>query len=285
VDEADLTVYIARDGVEIGECRPGDVEQLMREGELLPSDHYWHEGMENWLTLEEFSPPSPRPAVQIEATQRIATMAADEPATDGATVTAVPEAWDWKTLKSSPEFRKHLRLAGIIVGGFVLALVIAVLVIRLGHDATPVRRPAGSATAPMLDREQELKLRDKAAAELRGKLEALPARAAPPLNTFYYDVAVDMRRSGSRQAPWEALVRGSENTVDPQTEQTTKRTEFLLRTEYRDGHWTFKHYKASIRNLLEPEEIEEQHDDTTHTPPVLVTMLGLRIDPLDARSR
>ena len=284
--DADLTVYIARDGAEIGECRRADVEQLIREGELLPTDHYWHEGMPDWLPLAGLQQPEPAAVeriAQLATTQRIETEPEQAPPQRETPPTSSPPSW--RTLTITPELRKHLIIAALICGGFILALVIAVLVIRFGHDATPVRPAAVSEPTPIVDREEDLKLRDKAAGELRAKLEALPARAEPPLHTFYYDVSVNMRRSGSPRTPWEALVRGSENTVDPQSEQTTKRTEFLLRTEYRDGQWTFKHYKATARDFITPEEREEEHDEMTVTPPALVTMLGLKVEPPDAARR
>jgi hypothetical protein len=285
----DVTVYIARGGAEIGECRRGDVEQLMREGELLPTDHYWHDGMEDWAALEQFAAPEkktqPARALQIETTQRIEITQKEAP-TGNATGAPAPQApRSCKALTFPPEARKHLLLAGIIVGGFVFAVLIAVIVIRLGHDPAPVRAAAASAPTPIVDRERDRELRDRAAGQLRTKLEALPQRAEPPLYTFYYDVAVDMRRSGSPRTPWEAIVRGSENTVDPQTEQTTKRTEFMLRVEYRDGQWAFKHYNGRTRNLAKPGESEEEADETTTTPPALVTMLALRVDPVDPRAR
>ncbi len=297
----DATVYIARDGTEIGECRRGDLEQLIREGELLPTDHYWHEGMDEWRALETFAPREKVPAASaalpieatqridtsepIEATQRIETVQDDVPAPEPPPADAEGAAWNWKTLKVPADARKHLLLAAIIVGGFLIAILIAIVVIRLSHDPTPVRPAAVAAPTPIVDREQDRQLRDKAAAELRAKLEALPSRAEPPLYTFYYDVAVDMRRSGSPRTPWEAIVRWSEIIVDPQSEQTTKRTEFMLRTEYRDGQWTFKHYKASTRDLVNPAETQDEQDEATRTPPPLVTMLGLRIQPPDTARR
>jgi hypothetical protein len=299
-DDPDVTVYIARDGAEIGECRRGDVAELVREGELLPSDHYWYEGMENWLRLEELLESQVAKRAELQATQRIPIAPPPEkiertevpPEIEPA---AVPQARLESLLASArqalqftPQLRRGLIIAGIICGGFVVAAFIAILVIRLGHDPTPVRpkvAAAASAATPILDTEKLRELRDKAAGELRAKIERLPAKPEPPLYTFYYDVAVDMRRALTPRVQWEALVRGSENAVAPNSEQTIRRTEFALVTEYRDGQWTFKHYKASIRNLVEPGESEEEHDGRTPTPPALVTMLGLRIEPPEPDGR
>jgi hypothetical protein len=46
-----VNVRIARDGVEIGECDWKDREQLVNEEQVLPTDHYWYEGMEDWRLL------------------------------------------------------------------------------------------------------------------------------------------------------------------------------------------------------------------------------------------
>jgi hypothetical protein len=43
-----VNVFIARDGVEIGECWYDEVAQLTRAGEIRLTDHYWHEGMDAW---------------------------------------------------------------------------------------------------------------------------------------------------------------------------------------------------------------------------------------------
>ena len=290
-DDPELTVYIARDGAEIGECRRGDVEQLIREGELRPTDYYWYEGMEQWRELQHLPPP----VDQLAQTQRLdvpedsvreKVAPADEAPVEAEAAAAEPAADSSRRRWTiPPQARKPMMAAAIGAGSFLLAVLIAVLVVRLGHDSTPVHPRPAKAAPPVMDKEQDVKLRDKAAADLRSRLERLPARAEPPLYVFYYDVAVDMRRSGSARIPWEALVRGSENTIDPASEQTTKRTEFLLRTEYRDGQWTFKHYKGSTRNLAEPAETQEEHDDRTATPPALVTMLGLKIEPPDLDRR
>ncbi len=46
-----MDVWIARGGLEIGSFRREDLETLARSGQLKPSDHYWHDGMEEWDRL------------------------------------------------------------------------------------------------------------------------------------------------------------------------------------------------------------------------------------------
>ena len=48
-----MNVKVARDGVEIGECRRQELDQLARAGQVLPTDHYWLEGMEEWKLLSD----------------------------------------------------------------------------------------------------------------------------------------------------------------------------------------------------------------------------------------
>ena len=62
-----MQIYIARDGVEIGEYSRERVDELARAGELLPNDYYWQEGMPDWLLLKdllasELWAPIPAPA-------------------------------------------------------------------------------------------------------------------------------------------------------------------------------------------------------------------------------
>src|SRR3954464_3359055 len=49
-----VDVYIARDGVELGAFPRKDLNDLARAGELQPTDHYWYEGMPDWLLLGDF---------------------------------------------------------------------------------------------------------------------------------------------------------------------------------------------------------------------------------------
>ncbi len=245
-----MNAYIARDGEELGEFQRSDIEELARAGELRPTDYYWHEGMENWVLLEDLLGPDP-----------------------------------WRP---PPSLRSQLPLAGGVLAALVLAGLIAIYFVNAtgaGGRSRTGRRPETASSTLLLDPAKERELRDRAAAELRQRIESLPGRPAPPLYTFFYDVAVQMRRSLSPPALWEAMVRGSENAVDPATEQTLRRTEFTLVTEYRDGAWAFKHYKSSTRNLAEPGQSEEEHDAHTATPPALVTMLGLKIETPLAEGR
>ena len=296
-DDADLTVYIARNGAEIGECRRGDVAALVAEGELLKTDHYWHAGMENWQQLEQLLASERPKAPALEVTQRMQIAPPPEATDDAQTARPdVARATSFAALltrardalRPAPQAKRSLIIAGAICGGFVVAAVIAILVIRLGHDSTPVRAKtatAAGAPTPIVEPDEVRKLRDKAAADLRGRLESLPSKPAPPLYTFYYDIRVNMRRALSPGAQFAAQVRGSENVVAPESEQTIRRTEFTLLTEYRDGQWTFKHYKASTRHLDHPADSEDEHDERTPTPPPLVSMLGLKIEPPDPDAR
>ena len=47
-----MDVWIARGGLEVGNFRREDLETLARSGHLKPSDHYWHDGMQEWEPLE-----------------------------------------------------------------------------------------------------------------------------------------------------------------------------------------------------------------------------------------
>ena len=46
-----LQVKISRDGKEIGTYEAKEAVRLLALGQLLPTDHYWHEGMVNWELL------------------------------------------------------------------------------------------------------------------------------------------------------------------------------------------------------------------------------------------
>jgi hypothetical protein len=132
---------------------------------------------------------------------------------------------------------------------------------------------SGPAPSPPLT---GIALRDKAQADLQQKLDRLPTTPTPPLNTFYYDLSVDMRKMISPRIPWTAIIRGGENTVNPDTNETLSRTEFTLQAEYRDGVWTYISYRGVVAIAVDSSSAEIEHHLGLDTPPTLVGMLGLK---------
>lgn len=65
-----MLVSIARDGQEIGEWNEDQVRTLYLDGQLLGTDMYWHEGMDEWKTLRHLIKPAlPQPAMGIREPQ------------------------------------------------------------------------------------------------------------------------------------------------------------------------------------------------------------------------
>ena len=103
-----MNLSISRDGVEIGEWMDEDVRVLYSEGQLLPTDYYWTEGMAEWKELRTLiKPPPPQSAV-------------------------VPFAGNHKSRKSRPSVTKiFVLLVGItafiaiIIAGFLYTAIIA----------------------------------------------------------------------------------------------------------------------------------------------------------------
>jgi endonuclease/exonuclease/phosphatase family metal-dependent hydrolase len=56
-----MIVCIARDGQEVAQHPEEAVPLLLKSGELLPSDHYWHEGMAEWGVVGERWSAEPEP--------------------------------------------------------------------------------------------------------------------------------------------------------------------------------------------------------------------------------
>jgi len=54
-----MNISISRDGAEIGEWTEERVCSLYKEGQLLPTDLYWKEGMAEWESLTTFVKPTP----------------------------------------------------------------------------------------------------------------------------------------------------------------------------------------------------------------------------------
>ncbi len=259
-----MQIFLARDGVEIGECPRPHLTKLARTGELLPSDHYWHEGMGDWSTLsellapEEWEPLPPR-APKPPAVVALATPVA--PISSG-------EVTPWY---------RH-RLAGPATIAMVLlgAALIAIIAINAGSSGGAARRNSLNPNARTVPTLSATEIRDQAAADLRQKIERLPARAEPPLNTFYYDVRVNMQKSLDRATPWSATIQGGENLIDPATQQTIRRTQFTLVTDYHNNVWVFRRYRATVTDLASSAITEIADDEQAPAPPSLVGMLGLK---------
>ncbi len=59
-------IFLSRDGEQFGPYPPDDIQTMLDAGQVLPTDYYWHEGMEEWGVVgENFfgnpSPPQPPP--------------------------------------------------------------------------------------------------------------------------------------------------------------------------------------------------------------------------------
>ena len=276
-----MNVFIGRDGIEIGFFPRLELESRARSGELEIGDYYWHEGMDGWLPLVGLlGEKAWQPALPEEDAPNSGLQAAPRERDELA-------EWDAPvSLRSRPKTTHEaargsgLRLLAICCGGLVVAGLAVYIFARESAvpDAqadAPLFLPASSSPNPRTADE----VKDKATADLRQRLERLPARAAPPLNTFYYDVTVHMKRSFSLPAPWTAVVRGKENVIDSETEQTLVHTGFTLTAEYRGEEWIYKNYRASVSDVDQAITTEVQHEAQDPAPPSLVGMLGLKIAP------
>lgn len=229
-----LIGYVARDGDELGAFTNAEIAERLQRGEFQPNDYYWCEGLRDWVPL-------------------------------GTALEVAPP----RTALLTPARHKQLITAAWIIGGFLLALLLAIFFVTRRDGAAPVR--------PLSVRSDDSMraLGDKAVADLRERISRLPTHAAPPLNAFYTGVSAKFRRSLLPRTTFEGMIEGSANEVDPATQQATRRTDFSLTTGYRDGEWVFLHYRAKMRNLLDDTEIEEEHDGKEPAPPPIVALLGL----------
>lgn len=251
-----MTIFIARDGEVIGEYPRAALEELARNGALESTDHYWQEGMEDWLPLPDLLGPNAWQSGTLPA--------------DGMPAIDSPEPDE-----SAPPFPIR-RVATIAAACACFVLAGGLLIYFTNASGNSESAPSHTVAAPPLDAATEAEIRDKAAADLRHRIEQLPGRAVTPLNTFYYDVSVNMRKMLSQRTPWSATIRGGENVIDPATEQTIRRTEFTLTADYEDGQWTYKNYQASSANLVDFGITEVLEDEDSPTPPSLAGMLGLK---------
>ncbi len=286
-----MNVYIARDGVELGEFPRTQLESRLRAGELQPTDYYWVEGMETWLLLGDGLPPAePEPAPALPAAPVLTTRSETSPATDLSVAPAAgmeePEevASAEEPATTSPAAatfqlppRRVLLLVAVPLCALVMlgGLVLFFLSDRQSRIA-PLRLPPAPEVTP-IDRGVDRADRDAAAADLKQRLEKLPGRAEPPQNTFFYDLRVRMSPSTDPVSRWTVVLTGMEATVDPERDKTVRQTKFTMRIEHRNGTWTFVNYEATVTDLEELQSFEVRHDEQSEAPPSLASILGLRI--------
>ncbi len=258
-----MTVFIARDGAIIGEYPREDLEAMAQRGELETEDHFWQEGMEDWLPLPDLL------GADAWEPMLAPTLGAKPPLEpQPPTPSPVPAA--------AKPWRLVLGIAAVLLT-LGLAALLLIRSDRRGANVVPVWPPLESSSPTNTPTsEASLELRDKAAADLRHRIERLPGNAAPPLNTFYYDVRVEMRKTVMPETPWSARMRGFENVIDPATQSTLSRTDFTLTADYHDGEWTFNHYRASVLNVINGAVISVEESADSPTPPSLVGILGLK---------
>ncbi|MBA2430754.1 MAG: DUF4339 domain-containing protein [Chthoniobacterales bacterium] len=307
-----MNVYIARDGVELGEFPGSELAKRARAGELWPTDYYWIEGMDSWLLLgdrlppetwqqQEKTPPVAAPApAPVEAAPKVPDPATPAPPGVVPEVVAEPavESKDNAESEAADEFfpvlpaapaaplpfalparRTTLLVGGILAAVLVLAIGAFFLFSERDDPANPPLRLRPTPTpAPPIDRKTDLADRDRAAAVLRERIEQLPIRATPPQNLFYFDLRVRMGPSSRHGSRWTAVLTGTENTVDPEADKPIRQTKFTLTTDYRGDAWTYLSYEAVVTDLLTLDGMAVKHAADAEAPPSLATILGLRIE-------
>lgn len=234
-----MNLFIARDGTVLGDYPRERVEEMVHTGELLASDHYWHEGMTDWLLLGSLLPPE-----------------------------------TFEPLPPPPPPPNYLAMAGIGAAGLMVLGTIGFFMVKPDRSAINAPTTIGASQSP--EALTGMQVRDKAIADLRQRIERLPSRAAQPLNALFYDMTVKMNRSLAPRTAWTAVIHGGENTIDPETQATITRTDFTVLADYKDGEWVYRHYNASISNVTDGTTTEIEQDENTPIAPTIVGMLGLK---------
>jgi hypothetical protein len=262
-----VNVRIARDGAEIGECDWEDLEELVNEGQVLPTDHFWYEGMPDWRVLEhlitleesESKPTVPLPPSDWEAREF---------------TKPPPHPVEWETSEPvgpAPVVRRP-SIAAVAIGCALLVAVITAfyLVVLFRSNPSETPRPAADRVSERTD----AALRSKATSDLIAKLNSLPTVASPPLNAFYNEVTIAI---SDAPTPLTVRIRGRESIVDPTTRQVISHANFLLRADFRQQRWFFRDYHASVNDLVHGVTTEMGRDDQDRIPPAIVSLLGLEI--------
>jgi hypothetical protein len=259
-----MNVFIARAGKDIGKFPREEIPNLLEGGTILETDQYWHRGMEGWghisdlLAARRF-----RPHAEAKA----------PPPAD-----RVGKRAERETPPPPPVPPKNWALIGALLVAVLTATVgLGSWLIKpdWGDESPPAAASLGG--APPAEGPTDEEVREKAAADLRQSLDALPKFAVPPSTTFYTDVSGTMNRALSVRRPWKAVIVGSENTINPETEVTVSRTAFTVKAEYVDGVWTYTGYQATATDLDSLATTELKHNAQTPAPPTVVSLLRLKI--------
>ena len=254
-----MNVFIARAGKDIGKFPREEIANLVQRGDILESDEYWHRGMEAWGHISD-----------LLAASRLRPNR--EPKAPAVHVPRGPVRETPPPPASPP--KNWLLIAALLVAASIGAIAAGTWLIKpdWSDESSPGAASLGASAPQPTDEE----VRDKAAAELRQSMAALPKYAVPPSTTFYTDVSGTMNRALSRRRPWKAVIVGNENTINPETEETVSRTAFTVKAEYIDGVWTYTGYQAQVTDMHSLSATELKLDAQTPTPPV-VALLRLKI--------
>jgi hypothetical protein len=270
-----VNVFIARGSVDIGRFPQEQLPELARQGVIKRTDTYWHKGMDGWEPISDLLRPAVwEPGSETPVLGPIAERAEQsrEPATGGSSAdqtqqsreTPPPRALGWG------------KVAIFCLGALVALAALGYMLIK--PDAEPIEPGAtrlmggpASAVSPATTANRE-----KAAADLQQRIARLPQQPSAPLNTYYYDISTELEETFATQSSWRAVIRGRENVLKPESEETRSQTEFTVTAEYVDGEWVYKSYRATTLNTEDQTTNTVQHDAMRIAPPVLVGILGLK---------
>ena len=268
-----MKVFIARGTEDIGSFPQEQLPQLARTGEIKRTDTYWHDGMDTWEPLSDLLGRAVwEPGGRDAAGGPDATSTAQGPDLSPMGAAKPPP----KPRVASPAPTDWRKIAAAFVIILIAVIILGLLVIK---PDTESMEPAGTSSAgnrAPAARASSSVVREKVTDELRQRIERLPKAPVPPLNTYYFDVSIDVTETSAMRAPYVASIRGRENVVDPETKETMSQTEFNLTAEFAAGEWVYKSYNATTLNVADRTTTAVRHDSMRSAPPVLVAVLGLK---------
>jgi hypothetical protein len=276
-----MNVFIARGSVDVGRFPRKQLPELAREGVIKRTDIYWHKGMDGWEPISDLLGPSvwersnetpvldPLPEEEGEASPAGSAADPAQPSSE----TPPPRQTDWR------------KIAAIVLGALLGFVALAYLLIAPDSEPT---EPAGTNTVlggpRSLASGAATAVREKATADLQQRIARLPQQPSAPLNTYYYDLTTELEETFSARTPFRAVIKGRENVLKPESDETLSKTAFTVTAEYADGEWTYKTYVGTTVNVQDQTTTTVRHDESRLAPPVLIGILGLKA-PDHTRSR
>ena len=127
-----MRIAVCREGHDIGEWEKAEFDRLVRTGAVLPTDHYWTEGMADWQLVKEYWLPTAAPGAasaqrpaEREYYNKDGVMVTASRFTVGKTMYPIRNIASVNTVSVRPDRAAIKVLLGLLLFFFIIAVGVA----------------------------------------------------------------------------------------------------------------------------------------------------------------